>query len=59
MKVIKANIDGLLIIKPDVFGDDRGYLRYYKKSNSNNFIVDNRIKEKTSPEEIELLIKNI
>jgi len=25
MEVIKTNIDGLLIIKPDVFGDDRGY----------------------------------
>ncbi len=25
MEVIKTNIDGLLIIKPAVFGDDRGY----------------------------------
>ncbi len=33
MKVIKTEIEGLLIIEPDVFGDDRGYfLESYRKN---------------------------
>ena len=33
MKAVKTFIEGLLIIEPDVFGDDRGYfLETYKKS---------------------------
>jgi len=48
MEVIKANIDGLLIIKPDVFGDDRGYFfetfskrRYAQCGIEENFVQDN------------------
>lgn len=48
MEVIKANIDGLLIIKPDVFGDDRGYFfetysnrRYAEYGIEEDFVQDN------------------
>ncbi len=48
MEVIKANIDGLLIIKPDVFGDDRGYFfetyskrKYAEYSIEEDFVQDN------------------
>ncbi|USD29087.1 dTDP-4-dehydrorhamnose 3,5-epimerase [Pseudoalteromonas sp. SCSIO 43201] len=49
MKVIKTNIDGLLIIEPEVFGDERGYFyemyqaeRYKSLGILENFIQDNR-----------------
>ncbi|MFC2094485.1 dTDP-4-dehydrorhamnose 3,5-epimerase [Bacteroidota bacterium] len=48
MEVIKTKIDGLLIIKPDVFGDDRGYFfetysnrRYAEYGIEENFVQDN------------------
>ncbi|MGB5848137.1 MAG: dTDP-4-dehydrorhamnose 3,5-epimerase [Ignavibacteriaceae bacterium] len=48
MEVIKANIDGLLIIKPDVFGDDRGYFfesyskrKYAEYGIEEDFVQDN------------------
>ena len=34
MKVIKTEIEGLLIIEPDVFGDDRGYFFESYRKNS-------------------------
>ncbi|MBE0538691.1 MAG: dTDP-4-dehydrorhamnose 3,5-epimerase [Ignavibacterium sp.] len=36
MEVIKTEINGLLIIKPKVFGDDRGY--FFESYNKDNFI---------------------
>ena len=48
MEVIKVNIDGLLIIKPDVFGDDRGYFfethskrKYAECGIDEDFVQDN------------------
>jgi dTDP-4-dehydrorhamnose 3,5-epimerase len=48
MEVIKANINGLLIIKPDVFDDERGYFfETYSKRNyaeygiEEDFVQDN------------------
>ena len=48
MEVIKSNIDGLLIIKPDVFGDDRGYFfetyskrKYAEYGIEEDFVQDN------------------
>jgi dTDP-4-dehydrorhamnose 3,5-epimerase len=48
MEVIKTNIDGLLIIKPDVFGDDRGYFfetysrrKYAEYGIKEDFVQDN------------------
>jgi len=48
MEVIKTKIDGLLIIKPDVFGDDRGYFfetyskkKYAKYGIEEDFVQDN------------------
>jgi dTDP-4-dehydrorhamnose 3,5-epimerase len=48
MEVIKTNIAGLLIIKPDVFGDDRGYFfetysnrKYAEYGIEENFVQDN------------------
>ena len=48
MEVIKTNIDGLLIIKPDVFGDDRGYFfetyskrKYAEYGIEEDFVQDN------------------
>jgi dTDP-4-dehydrorhamnose 3,5-epimerase len=41
MKVIKTNIEGLLIIEPDVFGDDRGYFfETYSKSKYGELGID-------------------
>ena len=52
MKVIKTNIDGVLIIEPTVFGDSRGYFfESYNKQRFNeatglniNFVQDNQSK---------------
>jgi len=48
MEVIKTNIDGLLIIKPDVYGDDRGYFfetyskrKYAEYGIEEDFVQDN------------------
>ena len=48
MEVIKTKIDGLLIIKPDVFGDDRGYFfetyskrKYAEYGIEEDFVQDN------------------
>lgn len=48
MKVIKTKIDGLLIIEPDVFGDDRGFFvetynkeRYVENGIKTDFVQDN------------------
>lgn len=53
MKIEKNNIDGILIIKPDVFNDDRGYffesfnLKKYTNSGLDlNFVQDNISKSK-------------
>ncbi len=41
MEVKKTNIEGLLIIKPDVFGDDRGYFfELYHKQRYKEFGID-------------------
>lgn len=41
MEVTKTNFDGLLIMQPKVFQDDRGYfLEYFRKDVLNNFGVD-------------------
>lgn len=51
MELIKTSIDGLLIIKPDVFKDDRGYFfesynkeRFAKTGLNMDFIQDNESK---------------
>ena len=48
MKVIKTNIEGLLIIEPDVFKDNRGYFyesfsreKYKEFNNNSEFVQDN------------------
>lgn len=48
MKVIKTEIDGVLIIEPDVFGDHRGYFmetystkKYAEIGITNTFVQDN------------------
>jgi len=48
MKIIKTKIDGLLIIEPDVFSDERGFFvetynkeRYIKNSIDGEFVQDN------------------
>ena len=48
MEIIKTEIPGLLIVKPDVFGDKRGYFvesysenRYKEAGITTNFIQDN------------------
>lgn len=53
MKVTKTNIEGLLIIEPDVYSDDRGYFfesfskeRYEKLGISLDFVQDNISKSK-------------
>ena len=38
MKISKTKIDGILIIKPDVFNDDRGY--FFESFNSKKFIAE-------------------
>ena len=41
IKVTKTNIEGLLIIEPDVFGDDRGYfLESYRKNSYKDLGVE-------------------
>lgn len=41
MKIEKTKIDGLLIISPKVFGDDRGYfMESFNKNTLSNFIGD-------------------
>ncbi len=49
MEIIKTNIEGLLIIKPKVFADERGYFfesyneNVFKQNNINvNFLQDNQ-----------------
>lgn len=51
MELIKTSIDGLLIIKPDVFKDDRGYFyesynkeRFAKAGLTMDFVQDNESK---------------
>ena len=51
MKIIKTSIEGLLIIKPDVFKDERGYFfesynkeRFAKEGLDMNFVQDNESK---------------
>ena len=51
MEIIKTSIDGLLIIKPDVFKDDRGYFyesynkeRFAKAGLTMDFVQDNESK---------------
>ena len=34
MKVINTKIDGLFILEPEIFGDDRGY--FFESYNKNN-----------------------
>jgi dTDP-4-dehydrorhamnose 3,5-epimerase len=53
MEIIKGRLEGLLIIKPDVFEDDRGYffesynLNKFKDAGMNlNFVQDNESKSK-------------
>lgn len=38
MEVIKTEIDGLLLIKPKVFNDERGY--FFEGFNKNNFVAN-------------------
>lgn len=41
MKIIKVNIDGLLIIEPDVFGDSRGsFFELYNKNEYEKYGID-------------------
>ena len=49
MKVIKTGIDGLLVIEPDVFRDDRGFFletfqseRYKSEGITDSFVQDNQ-----------------
>ena len=51
MEIIKTSIEGLLIIKPDVFKDERGYFfesynkeRFTKEGLTMNFVQDNESK---------------
>jgi dTDP-4-dehydrorhamnose 3,5-epimerase len=54
MKVIKTQLPGVLIIEPDVYGDDRGYFyesfnerRFWEQTGiKTNFIQDNESKSK-------------
>lgn len=55
MEIVKTEFDGLLIIKPKVFGDDRGYFyesfnaeHYHKSGIDFYFIQDNISKSKKS-----------
>ena len=36
MKVLKTQLPGVLIIEPDVYGDDRGY--FYESFNEKRFL---------------------
>lgn len=41
MEVVKTNIEGLVIVKPSVFYDDRGYfMESYNASRYNNVVTD-------------------
>jgi len=44
MEIIKGDIEGLLILKPNVFNDDRGYFfeSYSNKVLNYNFVQDNQ-----------------
>ena len=51
MEIIKTHIDGLLVIKPDVFYDERGYFfecynkeRFFKEGLTMEFVQDNESK---------------
>ena len=51
MEIIKTSIEGLLVIRPDVFRDDRGYFyesynkeRFAKEGLTMNFVQDNESK---------------
>ncbi len=53
MEIIKTNIEGLLIIQPDVFLDDRGYFfesfslkKYGELGLKTSFVQDNISKSK-------------
>lgn len=53
MKITRTPIDGLLIIEPDVFRDNRGYFfesfnfkKYFELGNNLNFVQDNISKSK-------------
>lgn len=53
MNIIKTAIEGVLILEPSVFGDDRGYFyesynkeRYSSCGIKNNFVQDNRSSSK-------------
>lgn len=53
MKISETNIDGILIIQPDVFEDDRGYFfesysrkKFWEKGLELNFVQDNISKSK-------------
>jgi dTDP-4-dehydrorhamnose 3,5-epimerase len=48
MEIIKTNFDGILLVKPDVFADDRGYFfesfhyqKFLEKNLEVNFLQDN------------------
>jgi dTDP-4-dehydrorhamnose 3,5-epimerase len=43
MKIVKTNIEGLLIIEPKIFEDERGYFyESYNESTFNNAGLSNR-----------------
>jgi len=53
MEIIKTNLEGILIIKPDVFRDDRGYFfesfnytRFMKEGLDLSFVQDNESSSK-------------
>jgi dTDP-4-dehydrorhamnose 3,5-epimerase len=39
MEIIKTHIEGILLVKPDVFADDRGY--FFESFNNKNFLENN------------------
>jgi len=39
MEIIKVQIEGILLVKPDVFADDRGY--FFESFNNKNFLENN------------------
>ena len=53
MELIKTNLDGVLVIKPDVFADERGYFfesyneeKFYEKGLTSSFLQDNESKSR-------------
>ncbi|MCX6251355.1 MAG: dTDP-4-dehydrorhamnose 3,5-epimerase [Bacteroidetes bacterium] len=53
MEIIKTNLDGVLIIKPEVFADERGYFfesyneeKYYSDGLTSIFVQDNESKSR-------------